>query len=84
MSSSHRNQRSGCSGCPQIAPGGYHLSVWQVSGDGEYGAIVKLLMQTGQRRLEIGDLGWFEIDLEKRQIELPAERTKAARPHTIP
>jgi integrase len=60
------------------------VEVWQVSGDGEYGAIVKLLMLTGQRRLEIGDLGWSEIDLEKRQIELPAERTKAARPHTIP
>jgi integrase len=60
------------------------VEVWQVTGDGEYGTIVKLLMLTGQRRLEIGDLGWSEIDLEKGQIELPAERTKAARPHIIP
>jgi integrase len=60
------------------------VEVWQAAGDGEYGIIVKLLILTGQRRLEIGDLSWFEIDLEKRQIELPAERTKAGRPHIIP
>jgi integrase len=60
------------------------VEVWHTAGSGDYGAIVKLLILTGQRRLEIGDLGWSEIDLEKRQIDLPAERTKADRPHIIP
>ena len=60
------------------------VEVWRAAGDSEYGTIVKLLMLTGQRRREIGDLGWSEIDLEKRQIELPAERTKAGRQHIIP
>ena len=39
---------------------------------------------TGQRRTEIGDLSWPEIDLEKRQIELPEVRTKSKRPHLVP
>jgi integrase len=34
------------------------VEIWQAAGDSEYGTIVKLLMLTGQRRLEIGDLGW--------------------------
>jgi integrase len=60
------------------------VEVWQASVDGEYGAIVRLLILTGQRRLEIGDLSWPEIDIEKRQIDLPAERTKAGRAHLVP
>ena len=60
------------------------VEVWRASGDDDYGSIIKLLVLTGQRRLEIGDLGWSEIDLEKRHIELPAERTKNHRAHTVP
>ena len=60
------------------------VEVWRAAGANEYGMIVKLLILTGQRRVEIGDLGWSEIEPEKRQIELPAERTKAGRPHIIP
>ena len=60
------------------------VEIWQASGEGEYGHIVRLLVLTGQRRLEIGDLVWPEIDPDKRQIELPAERTKNHRPHIVP
>ena len=60
------------------------VEIWQASGEGEYGRIVRLLVLTGQRRLEIGDLAWPEIDPDKRQIELPAERTKNHRPHIVP
>ncbi len=60
------------------------VEVWQASGEGDYGRIVRLLMLTGQRRLEIGDLIWPEIDAEKCQVELPAERTKNHRPHIVP
>jgi integrase len=60
------------------------VEVWQASGEDDYGRIVRLLMLTGQRRLEIGDLAWLEIDTEKYQIDLPAERTKNHRPHIVP
>jgi integrase len=60
------------------------VEVWRASGDDDYGSIVKLLILTGQRRQEIGDLGWPEIDLEKHQIDLPGERTKNHRPHVVP
>jgi len=49
---------------------------------GDYGAIVRLLMLTGQRRDEVGGLRWSEID--GGQINLPKERTKNGRPHIIP
>jgi integrase len=39
---------------------------------------------TGQRRSEIGDLRWPEVDLAKRQVELPGSRTKNGRPHLVP
>ena len=61
------------------------VEVWKACEDaGEFGAIVRLLMLTGQRRAEIGDLAWSEIDLDKRQIELPERRTKNGRPHIVP
>ena len=58
--------------------------VWQACEDDDYGKIVRLLILTGQRRAEIGDLAWPEIDLDKRRIELPASRTKNGRPHLVP
>ena len=40
------------------------VEVWRASGSaGEYGAIVRLLLLTGQRRAEIGDLAWHENPL---------------------
>ena len=59
-------------------------AIWQALPDSDYGRIVKLLMLTGQRRDEIGGLRWSEIDLEKGEINLPAERTKNGRAHMIP
>jgi integrase len=46
--------------------------------------IVKLLILTGQRLREIGNLEWAEIDLERRLIELPERRTKNGKPHLVP
>jgi integrase len=48
----------------------------------QYGSIVKLLMLTGQRLSEIAGLRWSEIHGDV--IELPAERVKNGRPHTVP
>ena len=58
--------------------------IWSVAGDDTYGTIVKLLILTGQRRNEIGELRWSEVDLERHVLSLPAERTKNKRPHVVP
>jgi integrase len=61
------------------------VAVWKIcEGLGDYGAVVRLLILTGQRRTELGDLAWSEIDLDKAQIELASERTKNGRPHVVP
>jgi integrase len=60
-----------------------HL-VWRALPINEYGTIVKLLILTGQRANEIAALRWHEIDFETTVINLPRERTKNGRPHTIP
>jgi integrase len=48
------------------------------------GAIVRLLILTGQRRGEIGLMQWKWIDEENRIITFPAEATKNNRSHTFP
>jgi integrase len=65
--------------------GGYELAaIWNAVPDGDFGAIIRLLMLSGQRRNEIGELRWSEIDLENGVISLPADRVKNGRPHLIP
>ena len=58
--------------------------IWNAASDGTYGAIIKLLILTGQRRSEIAELRWAEINLEAGAITLPAARTKNKRPHVVP
>jgi integrase len=45
---------------------------------------IYLLLLTGQRRNEIGQLCWSEVDFDARLIRLPPERTKNRREHVIP
>jgi integrase len=59
-------------------------AVWGAAGDGQHGAIVKLLMLTGARRDEIASLRWSEIDFDAATITLPPARTKNKREHVIP
>ena len=59
-------------------------SIWNAAGDGAYGTIVKLLILSGQRRSEIAELRWSEVDLERCTLNLAAERTKNKRPHVVP
>jgi integrase len=58
-------------------------TIWNALPADPYGAIVKLLALTGQRRDEIGGLRWSEIDVEGAAITLPAERTKNKRQHVV-
>jgi integrase len=60
------------------------VEVWKACLDDDHGRIVRLLILTGQRRSEIGYLTWSEIDAERRQIDLPAHRTKNNRAHIVP
>jgi integrase len=60
------------------------VEVWNACLDDDHGRIVRLLILTGQRRAEMGDLCWPEVKLEKRQIELPERRTKNGRAHVVP
>jgi integrase len=60
------------------------VEVWNACGDDNFGHIVRLLKLTGQRKTEIGDLRWSEVDLDRRQIVLAEVRTKNARAYVVP
>lgn len=45
---------------------------------------VKLLMLTFVRKLELIEAVWDEIDLERGEWVIPAERMKMAKPHIVP
>jgi integrase len=49
-----------------------------------YGPLVKMLILTGQRRAEIGEARWPEVDLERALLTIGAERMKAGVAHTVP
>jgi integrase len=56
--------------------------IWNAAGDDHFGAIIKLLMLSGQRADEIASLRWSEIGEDA--ISLPPERTKNKRLHRVP
>jgi len=49
-----------------------------------FGALVKLLLLTGQRRDEIGKMRWSELDLDGKTWTLPRERAKNGVAHAVP
>jgi integrase len=57
-------------------------TVWSALGEDHYGAILKLLILTGQRADEFASLQWSEIGDDA--ITLPPARTKNKREHVIP
>jgi integrase len=57
-------------------------AIWTACPDNGFGAIVKLLILTAQRKTEIGSLRWDEVHDE--QIVLPSNRTKNERTHVVP
>lgn len=61
-------------------------ALWAVCGDEGYpfGDCMKLLMLSGQRRAEVAEMRWSELDLEKRLWTLPSQRAKNGRQHTVP
>jgi integrase len=59
-------------------------AIWRACGDDEYGRIIRLLILSGARRQEIGDMTWSEIDLERGIFTIPAARSKNNRQHVLP
>ena len=61
-------------------------AVWRLAPEAgqPFGDIVRLLILTGCRKNEVGELRWREIDFDKAAINLPRHRTKNGRPHAIP
>jgi integrase len=60
--------------------------IWQAAGDvaAPYGAIVRLLILTGQRRGEVAGMHWGEISEDLATWTMPGERTKNGVPHVVP
>lgn len=55
----------------------------RLAGD-QYGAIVELLIYTGQRRMQIGALARSMVDFDAQTITWPAEAMKTGKRHVIP
>jgi integrase len=49
-----------------------------------FGSLFQVLILTGQRRGEVAEMRWSELDLDARTWELPKERTKNGHAHTVP
>ena len=47
-------------------------------------SLIRVMMFTGQRRDEVRQMEWSELDLEARTWLMPASRTKAKREHLVP
>jgi integrase len=58
--------------------------VWSACPAADYGKIVRLLLLSGQRRNEIANLQWHEVNFEREEVTLPAERTKNSVVHVLP
>jgi integrase len=59
--------------------------LWRATeGPGEYRALVRLLLLTGQRREEVAAMRWSELDLDAALWSLPKERTKNGLRHDVP
>ncbi|WP_432449025.1 tyrosine-type recombinase/integrase [Aliiroseovarius marinus] len=61
-------------------------TIWQYSDAEDYpfGPFLKLLMMTGQRRAEVSDMRWSELNLDEGIWELPTSRVKNGRLHIVP
>jgi integrase len=49
-----------------------------------FGPMVRLLLLTGQRRGEVAEMDWSEVDLEAKLWTIPRERVKNEKEHLVP
>ena len=61
------------------------IAIWRACGElGAFGRAFRFMLATGQRRTEVGEMTWSEINRGQRLWTLPRERTKADRAHEVP
>jgi integrase len=62
------------------------VAIWKAAGSlgFPFGAAVRLLIATGQRREEVGGLRWEEIDVEAKTWTIPVSRAKNGVAHIVP
>jgi integrase len=60
--------------------------VWRAAGEDGYpfGHMTQLLVLTGQRRGEVTQMRWSQIDFDAKTWLIPAELSKNGRPHLVP
>jgi len=59
-------------------------AIWQACGAlGVFGRAFRFMLVTGQRRSEVGEMTWSELDRTQRLWTLSRERTKADRAHEV-
>lgn len=68
----------------RVLTDGEIAAVWRATDGWPFGAIVRLLLATGQRRSEVGWMRWGEVDLEGKKWTIPSARHKGGRWHTVP
>jgi integrase len=61
-------------------------TVWRAANEygGYFGAVIKLLILTGQRRGEVAGMDWKELDLPAKLWKLPRSRVKNGNGHEVP
>jgi integrase len=60
-------------------------AIWRASAEvGAFGRAVRLMLATAQRRGEVGEMEWRELDDERKVWLIPRERFKADRAHVVP
>ncbi len=61
-------------------------SVWEACDKLRYpfGRIVQMLLLTGQRKSEVGNMKWPDVDLDEKLWRLGRDQTKADRSHDVP
>ena len=52
--------------------------------DYPFGPLQQLLLLLGQRRSEVAEMRWAEVDTDKREWTIPAERSKNDSEHIVP
>jgi hypothetical protein len=50
---------------------------------GAFGSIIQMLILTAQRRNEVSELTWTELELDKELWTIPSARTKNEKPHFV-
>ncbi|MEO5375997.1 MAG: tyrosine-type recombinase/integrase [Alphaproteobacteria bacterium] len=60
------------------------VALWRAAVGAPYGALVRFLLLTGQRREEVAGMTWAELDEDLSVWTIPGDRTKNGALHVVP